>query len=159
MPFPAGLPTKTLTFGRYLAALGTNQAGSVKFGFDKAMLHVPTGEVVVAGDETRPIDPSTGQVAVVVPITVTADLVAEWWTVSPTYNQRLKVTLTVPGYPTETKYVDIDPGDPSVMDYDQLFPYAVPGGLPVSRAEVVEVAGLSGIITATALADALRPYL
>ena len=159
MPFPTGLPTKTLTFGRYSAALGTNMTGSVKIGFDKAMLHVPSGEVVVGGEESRSIDPATGQASVVVPVTVTADLVAEWWTASPTYNQRLRITLALPGYPAETKYVDIHPDDPAVMDYDQLATYAAPGGLPVSRAEVVEVAGLSGTITAEALAAALQPYL
>jgi hypothetical protein len=159
MPFPVGLPTKTLTFGRYSAALGTNMTGSVKIGFDKAALHVPTGEVIVAGDEIRVIDPATGGGSVAVPVTVTDDLVAEWWTSSPTLYQRLKIVISLPGYPVETKYVDIHPDDPAVMDYDQLSPYAAPGGLTVSRAAVVEVAGLSGTVAASDLATALTPYL
>jgi hypothetical protein len=155
MPFPVGLPTKTLTFGRYSAALGSNSGGSVQVGFDKAMLHTPTGEVIVSGTETRTVDPATGQVSIVVPVTVTENLVADWWTASPITNQRLKITVNIPGYPPETKYADIDPGDPAVMDYDQLSLYASPGGLPVLRGEVTSWASLNGIISTAQVTTAL----
>ena len=156
MPFPFGLGSKTLTFGRYSSALGHNRGGNVKVGFDDAMLHVPTGEVIAAGEDTVMVDPTTGVASVVVPVTVTDDLVAKWDTTSPTKYQRLKITVTLPGYPPEARYVDIHPDDPAVMDYDQLHPYAVAGGLAVQRAQVISVAGLSGDITAEQLAAKLH---
>lgn len=153
--FPIGLPTKTLTFGRYSGVLGSNRAGTVRFGFDKPMLHVPTGEVVVAGDEAVSILGETGAVQVVVPVTVTDDLVADWDTANPITNQRLKVSILMPGYPPKTQYIDIHPDDLPVMDFDTLTPYATPGGMPVLRAAVTSVGGLGGDISAEDLADAL----
>ncbi|WGH21939.1 minor tail protein [Rhodococcus phage Trogglehumper] len=153
--FPIGLPTKTLTFGRYSGVLGSNRAGTVRFGFDKPMLHVPTGEVVVAGDEAVSILGETGAVQVVVPVTVTDDLVADWDTANPITNQRLKVSILMPGYPPKTQYIDIHPDDLPVMDFDTLSPYATPGGLPALRAAVTSVAGLGGDISAEDLVAAL----
>lgn len=155
MPFPIGLGSKTLTFGRYSSALGNNRGGTIKVGFDKAALHVPTGEVIAAGEDSVLVDPATGVASVTVPVTVTDDLVVDWDTASPTKNQRLKITVNLPGYPAGSRYVDISPTDPAVMDYDQLNPYAVPGGLPVMRAEVRSVAGLTGDVTAQELGTAL----
>lgn len=148
MALPPGLASKTLTFGRYSTVTGANRGGNVKVGFEKAMLHVPTGEIIVAGDETAIVDPETGVLSVSVPVTVTDDLVADWMTASPTKYQRLKITVAVPGYPPEARFVDIHPNDPPVMDYDVLNLYAVPGGITVLRAAVTSVAGLSGDITA-----------
>lgn len=154
--FPTGLATKTLTFGRYSGVLGSSRAGTVRFGFDKPMLHVPTGEVIVAGDEAVTITSDTGAAQVVVPITVTDDLVADWDAESPTTNQRLKISILMPGYPPKTQYIDIHPDDPAIMDFDALRPYATPGGLPVLRAAVTSVAGLGGDIEAGDLATALE---
>jgi hypothetical protein len=151
MPFPAGLPTKTMTFGRYSSALGTNRSGQVRIGFDQPMLHVPTGEVITSGLDVISIGGETGATSVTVPVTVTEDLVANWLSVSPVYNQRLRVEIVVTGYPPVVHYVDIDPSDPSVIDFDHLAPYAVPGGLSVLRATVSSVAGEAGDITAEAL--------
>lgn len=155
MALPFGLQSKTLTFGRYSSVTGTNKGGTVKVGFEEAMLHVPTGEIIVAGDEPAIVDPATGVVSISVPVTVTPDLVAKWMTSNPYTNQRLKISVAVPGYPVETRYVDISPDDPAVMDYDMLSSYATPGGLPVLRAEVRSVAGLTGDITADQLNAAL----
>lgn len=156
MALPMGLESKTLTFGRYSSVTGVNKGGTIKVGFEKAMLHVPTGEIIVAGDEPAVVDPATGVVSISVPVTVTSDLVADWMSASPTTNQRLKIAVAVPGYPAETRFVDIHPNDPAVMDYDMLNPYSTPGGIPVLRAEVRSVAGLTGDITATALRTALN---
>lgn len=155
MPLPTGLQSKTLTFGRYSSVTGANKGGNVRVGFEKAMLHIPTGEIIVAGDESAIVDPETGVLTISVPVTVTDDLVADWMTASPFKNQRLKITVSVPGYPPEARYVDIHPSDPMVMDYDMLNPYSVPGGLTVLRAEVRTVAGLSGDITIEQLRQAL----
>lgn len=155
MPFPAGLPTKTLTFGRYSSALGTNRGGTIAFGFADPMYHVPTGEVIVSGDETITIEPGSGVVQVVVPVTVTEDLVSNWDTASPYYNQRLRVTVTMAGYPSGAKFLDINPADPAVMDYDTLQPYVTPGGLTAYRAAVTSWATLSGDITLGAAKTAL----
>lgn len=162
MAFPIGLASKTLTFGRYSSALGSNRGGSVSVGFDEAMLHVPTGEVITSGEDKVTIDPGTGVASVTVPITVTDQLVAKWDTASPVFNQRLKITVNLPGYPPGSKYVDIHPNDPPVMDYDQLTPYSVPGGLTVVRAEMRTWVGLSGDISLeqalTALGLGNGPY-
>lgn len=155
MPFPAGLPSKTLTFGRYSSALGSSRGGTVKLGFDKAMLHVPTGEVVTFGMDSAPIGADTGAAAVTVPVTVTPDLLMDWTSATPMANQRLRIEVAVPGYPAVAQYVDIHPDDPPVIDFDHLEPYAVPGGLPVARAAVASVAGLTGVIEAGALETAL----
>jgi len=124
-------------------------------GFDKPMLHVPTGEVILGGEDAQSIDSGSGVAQVVVPVTVTPDLVAGWDTNAPTTNQRIKISVELPGYPTGTRYLDIHPDDPPVIDYDQLQPYATPGGQIVQRAAVSSVAGLAGDVTATDLLIAL----
>lgn len=151
MPYPPGVATKTISFGRYSNVLGSVKGGSVTVGFEKPMLHVPSGEVIVGGDDTMTVDSETGSLNLPVPVTVTPDLVAGWDTASPFVNQRLKIKVNIPGYPDGTRYMDIHPDDPMVMDYDMLTPYSVPGGLSVVRAAVTSVGGESGDISDAAL--------
>ena len=161
MAFPTGLPTKTLTFGRYSAALGTNVSGSISVKFDDPMLHLPTGEVVTTNAEVAQVDPATGSRSITVPITVTDDLVANWRSEGGAYvNQRLRVEVKIPGYlPSAVSYVDIHPDDSATIDFDQLERYAAAGGTPILRAAVTSVVGLGGAVTGAALAAALGPYM
>jgi hypothetical protein len=156
MPLPVGLPSKTLTFGRYLSPLGNYRAGSVQVGFDNPMLYLPTGEVITSGLEAVAIQSATGNVQIEVPITDTDDLVT---IPDGAVNQRIRVAVTIPGYPTAHHYLDIHADDPSVLDFDQLIPYGSAGGIPVLRASVTSVAGLTGIVGASELADAIAPFL
>ena len=159
MPLPAGLPIKTLTFGRYTTALGTNQGGEVEVGFQEAMLHVPTGEVITGGLEKVKIDAATGRLQINVPVTVTDDLVAQWRETSAYVNQRVLVKVTAGGYTTDYVFVDIHPADPAIIDFDQFARYPSPGGVPISRAAVASLAGMTGDITAAAAAAALQPFI
>lgn len=157
MTFPEGLPTRTLTFGRYSNALGTNVGGSVSASFDDPMLHTPTGEVITGSEERATIG-NTGMLSLEVPVTVTEDLIANWRDPGAYSNQRLKVRIDVAGYRSETLYVDIHADDPMIIDFDQMSKYTAVGGVPVTRAQVVSVAGLTGVVGATALAGALASY-
>jgi len=151
--------SKTLTFGAYTTALGNPRGGTIRVGFDDPMLHIPSGEVVVGGVEAVAIDPATGLGTVEVPVTITDELLANWRGTSPYTNQRLRIEIDVTGYRSETLYVDISPLDPPVIDFDQMSKYPSTGGLPVSRAAVASIAGLTGDITAQAAATALQPHL
>lgn len=156
MPFPVGVATRTLTFGRYSAALGTNVGGSISVKFDTPMLHLPTGEVVTGTEETVQVDAATGSRSITVPVTVTDDLVANWRDPSAFTNQRLRVELKIPGYLDGVLYVDIHPDDPAVIDFDQLERYTAAGGVSVVRAAVSAWMGLSGNVTTEQAATALE---
>lgn len=159
MALPVGVTSKTLTFGRYAGVLGTNKGGTVKVGFDDAMLHVPTGEVIVAGMETVEVNPATGVAQIEVPVTITDQLVAKWKDSTAYYNQRLKITVEVAGYNPGTVYVEIPASAPSVIDFDQMSKYTTATGLEISQVAVLSVAGLIGNIAAEQLAPALQPYI
>lgn len=161
--FPAGLATRTLTFGRYSSALGNNRGGEIRAGFDKPMLHIPTGDVLIGGPsgaDLAIVSVDTGAAQIEVPVTITDDLLADWRNPSGAFtNQRLRIEVDVQGYRSDVVYVDISPLDPSVIDFDQLQKYSSVGGLPISRAAVAAVAGMQGDITAPALAAALQPFI
>ena len=158
--FPLGLATRTLSFGRYSSVLGTNKGGVIRIGYDKPMLHIPTGDVIIGGVDIATIPVDVGAVQVDVPITITDDLLADWRNPTAAFtNQRLHVEVDVPGYRSDVVYVDISPLDSPVIDFDQLQKYSSVGGLPISRAAVAAVAGLQGDITAQALATALQPFI
>lgn len=159
MALPVGVTSKTLVFGRYTGVLGTNKGGTIKVGFDDAMLHVPTGEVVVAGMETVEVNPATGVAQLAVPVTITDQLIAKWRDSSAYYNQRLKITVEVSGYTPGTVYVEIPASGPDTIDFDQMSKYTTATGLEISQAAVLSVAGLTGHIAASTLAPALQPYI
>lgn len=157
--FPLGVETKIITFGRYSTGQGYPIGGTVTLGFADPMLHLPTGEVIVSGDETVTVENFSGSAAITVPVTVERDpahpqLVANWHT-QPYTNQRMKITVDVDGYPTETRYLEISPDDPAVMDFDTLQPFTTIGTTPVVRAAVTSVAGFGGDVSAGDLKSVL----
>lgn len=159
MALPPGVPSKRLTFGRYSGVLGGNKGGTIRVGFDDPMLHVPTGEVVVAGTETVDIDPDSGLGHIDVPVTVTDQLVARWRETNAYHNQRLKIVVEVPGYSPGAVYVEIPPDAPDIIDFDQMSKYPTSTGIEVvTQGPVRSVAGLVGHVAADALYDQLDPY-
>ena len=153
--FPDGVATKVITFGRYSTAAGSARGGTATVGFADPMLHLPTGEVIVSGDETVTIESLSGSLAIVVPVTVDPNLVANWATASPYRNQRIRVSVDIDGYPSGVRYLEISPDDPNVMDYDTLQQFDVQDGLPVARAAVTSVGGLGGDVSAVDLRSIL----
>lgn len=159
MDFPTGLPTKKLTFGRYVSVLGLPRSGKVSIGFDKPMLHQPSGAVLVAGNDNDMVDRS-GELTIEVPVTTNGDLIADWLTDHPTTGQRLRVQIDVTGYKPEAFYIDVHEDDADTLDFDEFDRYPDPvASLPILRATVRNVAGLTGTITAEELAARLEEYL
>ena len=160
MPLPEGVPSKTLVFGRYSGVLGNNKGGKISVGFEDAMLHTPTGEVVVAGMETVDIQEDTGIGQIAVPVTVTDQLVARWRETNAYHNQRLKVVVEVPGYMPGAVYVEITSDAPDLIDFDQMSKFATSTGIEVvAQGSVRSVAGLVGHVAAADLAPKLDPYM
>ena len=164
MALPIGVQTKTLTFGRYTSVLGNNRGGEIKVGFDDPMLHVPTGEVIVADMESVTVNAVDGVAAIPVPVTVEVDesspkLIANWRDDAAYFNQRVRVDIDITGYRKETFYLDIAIDDPPFIDFDTMSKYAMPTGAEYVRAQVVSVGGLTGVIDSDELATNLQPYI
>lgn len=159
MTLPTGVVTKTMVFGRYSSVLGNNRGGNIKVGFADSMLHLPTGEVVTSGLEAIAVNPDTGSAQITVPVTDDPELVANWRESSAYTGQRLTIDVAIDGYAPGRFFVDVPSDMPDFIDFDQMSKYATPTGIEVVRAEVLAVAGLTGTISATQLAEVMQPYL
>lgn len=140
MALPAGLATKTLTFGRYGTGLGNPRGGKGTVGFERPAVWSPTGEVIVAEQEPFAIAADTGTFALTVPVCDDPRLL--FFTDTPgsaLLYTRLRLELAIPGYRSGTFYVYITADMPQVIDFDTLAQFSTGAGQVVSVPVVTSV--------------------
>jgi hypothetical protein len=141
--FPDGLATTTVTVGPYLDGGGQPATGRVRFVPEGRVLHSPSGSVILPDAATVTLDGTgAGQVVLVASDAagVTPRPFAYW------------VYWDLPGRSSpEPRRVFLPAG---TADIDALLPVTSGTG-PIAAPAVSSVAGLSGAVSATDLADAI----
>jgi len=148
---PSGCPTVTVHAGPYTDS-GGPYAGFVVVTADvPAVVWVPSGQVLLSGPVYIPVD-GTGAATVVLPANDSTSLNVTGWTYTFTFELHSPTSGAVPVILPVTASL---PQSAPTVTLDLLAKVTTSSGVVVGFPAVLSVAGLSGSISAGALATAL----
>ena len=158
MALPVGVLTAVVRFGPMIDDQGVPFAGKVTFTASRPKVWAATGTPIMPRALTVTLD-ETGQGEIVLPATDQDGFTDGAGNAVKDWTYRVQIDLAGRGSDTRSFQVPTGGQPGVVMDLDLLTPVPSSTGVVVAQPSVLNVAGLTGGVTASALAAALAPEL
>ena len=158
MALPVGVLTAVVRFGPMIDDQGVPFAGKVTFTASRPKVWAVTGTPIMPRALTVTLD-ETGQGEIVLPATDQDGFTDGAGNAVKDWTYRVQIDLAGRGSDTRSFQVPTAGQPDVVMDLDLLTPVPSSTGVVVAQPSVLNVAGLTGGVTASALAAALAPEL
>lgn len=156
MALPAGVVTRTVSWGPAVDSLGRPQSGTLTFKQDRSLYHTVTGATLREQPFTVKIDPATGSIAnQVLVATDQANLETGGVGSVPVTDWTWEIRERIVGLDEKVYYVNV-PSGVGVLDLDSQIKLATPGGTITVPGGVSSVAGMTGTVSAEDLVAALE---